>query len=81
MKEFVGLKVKTFSYLIDDGSGEKKTKDTKKCYIKRKLEFEDYKNCLKVTQLESKINQLEKSKVNTKSRSKNHNEFIKKAID
>ena len=36
--KFVGLKAKTFSYLIDDGSEDKKAKGTKKCVIKRNLE-------------------------------------------
>ena len=39
MTKFVGLRVKTYSYLIDDGSEDKKTKGTKKCVIKRKLEL------------------------------------------
>ena len=43
MKNFVGLKAKTCSYLIDNGS--QKAKDTKKCVIKRKLKFEDFKYC------------------------------------
>ena len=34
MTEFVGLKAKTSSYLIDDGNDDKKAKDTKKCVIK-----------------------------------------------
>ena len=37
-----------------------KTKGTKKCVIKRKLKFEDYKNCLEVTQLKNEIIYLEK---------------------
>ena len=37
MKEFVGLTAKTYSYLIDDGSEDKKAKGTKKCVIKRNL--------------------------------------------
>ena len=41
MKEFVGLKAKSYSYLIDEGSEDKKAKGTKKCVIKRKLKFED----------------------------------------
>ena len=41
MKEFVGLKAKSYSYLIDEGSKDKKAKGTKKCVIKRKLKFED----------------------------------------
>ena len=32
--KFVGLRVKAFSYLIDDGSEDKKTKDTKRSVIK-----------------------------------------------
>ena len=30
------------------------------CLIKRKLEFENYKNCLETAQPENKINHLEK---------------------
>ena len=41
----------------------KKAKDTKKCVIKRKLKFENYKNCLEATQLENKINHLEKDEI------------------
>ena len=32
--------------------------------IKGKLKFENYKNCLVVTQLDSKIKYLEKNKIN-----------------
>ena len=62
MEKFVGLKAKAYSYLINDGSEDKKPKGTKKCVIKRKLKYENYKNCLKATQLENKINHLEKYK-------------------
>ena len=34
---------------MDDGSEDKKAKDTKKCVIKRKLKFENYKHCLEAT--------------------------------
>ena len=61
--KFVGLRVKAYSYLIDDNSKDKKAKGTKKCVIERKLKFENYKNCLEATQLESKINYLEKSEI------------------
>ena len=44
MKKIVGLRAKTYSYLIDDGSEDKKAKDTKICVIKRKLKFENYEN-------------------------------------
>ena len=43
--KFVGLKAKTCSYLTDDGSEDKKTKRIKKCVIKTKLKFENYKSC------------------------------------
>ena len=36
MIKFVGLRTKTYIYLIDDGSENKKAKGTKKCVIKRK---------------------------------------------
>ena len=39
MKKFVGLRTKTYSYLINGGSEDKKAKGTKKCLIKRKLKF------------------------------------------
>ena len=41
----------------------KKTKETKNCDIKRKLKFEDYKNCLEAAQIGNKINHLEKMKL------------------
>ena len=58
--KFAGLRAKTYSYLIDDGSEEKKAKNTKMCTIKRKLKFENYKNHLEATQLQNKINHLKK---------------------
>ena len=46
MTEFVTLRPKTCSYLMDDGNSDKKSKGTKKCVIKRVLKFNDYKDCL-----------------------------------
>ena len=46
MKELCALRAKTYSYLMDDDSEVKKSKGTKKCIIKRKLMFENYKDCL-----------------------------------
>ena len=60
MTKFFGLRAKAYSYLIDDGSEDKKAKNTKMCAIKRKLKFENYKNHLEATQLENKINHLKK---------------------
>ena len=53
-----GLRARNCSNLIDDGSEDKKAKRTKKCVMKRKFEFENYKNCLEATQLEDKINHI-----------------------
>ena len=41
MIELVGLRAKTYSCLIDDGSEDKKQK-VQKCLIERKLKFENY---------------------------------------
>ena len=41
----------------------KKEKNTKKCVIRGKIRFEDYKNCLEATHIENKINYLEKRKL------------------
>ena len=44
--EVVALRPKTYAYLMDDGSDHKKAKGTKKCVIKQKLMFENYRDCL-----------------------------------
>ena len=62
MKWFVRLRVKTYSYLIDDGSEDKKAKDPRRCVI-GKLKFEDYKNCLAGTQFQNRINHVENLKL------------------
>ena len=67
MTKFVGLLAKTCSYLKDEGSEDKKTKGTKKCVIKRKLKFENYKNCLEAIQPDNEIKYLEKNKINIDS--------------
>ena len=46
MTEFVALGPNTYSYLMDDGGSDKKAKGTKKCVIKQRLKFNDYKDCL-----------------------------------
>ena len=53
MIKVVGLRAKTYSYLTDDSSKDKKAKHTKKHVIKRKLIFENYNNYLGSTQLEN----------------------------
>ena len=65
--KFVGPKVKTYSYLIDDVSEVKKSKGRKKCIIKRNFKFEIYINCLESTQLENKTNNMEKSQTDIDS--------------
>ena len=40
----------------------KKAKNTRKCVIKRKPKFQDYKNYLEAAQTENKLNHLEKNK-------------------
>ena len=46
MIEFVGLRAKTYAYFMDDDSEHKQAKGTKKCIIKRRLMFKNYKDCL-----------------------------------
>ena len=63
MKEFVGLRAKRYSYLKDNNHEDKKAKGTKKCVTKRKLKFQDYKNCLEAAQIKRKINYLRRKKI------------------
>ena len=46
MKEFCALRAKTYTYLMDDDNEKKKAKGIKKCIIKRRLTFENYKDSL-----------------------------------
>ena len=41
MKEFAGLRAKTYRYLKDNIDEDKKVKGTKNCFIKRKNKFQD----------------------------------------
>ena len=63
------IEIKSYSYLTNDSDKNKKAKGMKrkKCVLKRKLKFEDYKSCLEATQLENKTNQLEKNKIDVNS--------------
>ena len=60
MKEFILLRKKTYSYLIEDGKEDRKAQGTKKFAIKRKLKPKSYKTFLEATQAENKLNQLGK---------------------
>ena len=77
MTKFVGLTEKTYNYLIDDGSEDKKAKGTRKCVIKRKFQYENYKICLEATKLENKIEFIKNNKSILKmqqiSKSEKHN--------
>ena len=44
--EFVTLRPKTYSYLINDCKEDKEAKGTKNCVIKRMIKFNDFKHCL-----------------------------------
>ena len=45
--------------------------------IKRKLKFQDYKNCLEAAQIERKINYLRKKKIDVHSLKEDQKEFVK----
>ena len=44
--EFAAPRPKTYTYLDDDNNDHKKAKGTKKCVIKQKLVFTNFKDCL-----------------------------------
>ena len=44
---------------------------------KKKIKFEDYKNCLEATQLEKEINHLYKNEIDVDSLKRDYEEFIK----
>ena len=50
MKEFIGLKPKRYSTLVDDDRVDKKAKGTKKCVMKRCLMFDNYEEPLEKKQ-------------------------------
>ena len=54
MKEFVGVRARTYSYLKENNYKDKKAKGTKKCIIKIKLKFQDYQNRLEAAQIKNK---------------------------
>ena len=73
MIKLVEFRAKTYSYLRDDGNEDKKAKGTKKRVKKRKLKFENYKNCLEATQIENKTKYLEENETDED----NIKEFVK----
>ena len=78
MIKIIGLRAKTYSYLTDDGSEDKKANGTNQYVIKRKLKCQNYKNCLEATKLHNKTNYLEKNKTNIYNLKRNQKEFIKR---
>ena len=46
IKEFVGLRAKLYSFVMDDGEETKKCKGVKKQVVESKISHEDYKTCL-----------------------------------
>ena len=64
MTKCVRVRTKLYNYLIDDHSEDKKAKEIKVFVMKRKVKFENCKNCLEATQLDSKIKYLKKKKIN-----------------
>ena len=81
MTEFAAFRPKRSNYLKDDNDENKKARGTRKCVIKQKFQFEDYKNCLEANQLEIEINTQKKNKLDTYSLRQTHKKLIKKTID
>ena len=76
MKDELDGKTMT-KFVMNDSSEDKKAKGTKTSVIKRKLKFENYKNCLEATQLENKTNCQEKNQIDKDNLKKNHEDFIR----
>ena len=78
MKRIVGFWSKTYSYLKDNNDEGKNAKGTKQCVTKRNLQFQDYKNCLKASQIINKVNYLEKKEINEDRLKEDQRKFIEK---
>ena len=78
MKSVVGICAKTYSYLKGNNDESKKAKGKKQCVTKRKLKFQDYKNCLKGSQIINKVNYLEKKEINEDRLKEDQRRFIEK---
>ena len=61
MTTFCNLRLKTYSYLMDDDNEAKRTKGTKECVIKKVLKVNDYKDCLLKNEILLKSQQRFKS--------------------
>ena len=58
------MKKKTYSHLKQNNDEDKKAKCTKRCVIKRKVKFQDYKNSLNPAKTDEKIKYYENKKNN-----------------
>ena len=47
IKEFVGLRSKLYSFIMEEGKENKRCKGVKKQVVKSSITHEDYKTCLK----------------------------------
>ena len=61
MTLFVGVRAKTYAYLMDDDSENKRAKGTKKCIIKRRFMVKNYEHCLLNNKIILKLQQRFKS--------------------
>ena len=77
MKEFIKLRAKTYSYLKTKNDKDKKERRTKKCIIRRKFNFQDYKNSLETAQVENRIKHLEKNKIDVERLKELQKELVK----
>ena len=69
--EFCGTGAKSYAYSIyEDNETKKKCKGTKKAFVKRELDIEDYKNCV--------LNEKRKSVKQTQFRSYEHDVFTER---
>ena len=71
MKEHVGLRAKIYSYLIYDGSEEKESKVTKKCFIKKNLNLKIIKTAQEHLNLKIK-NNFRKNQIDVNSLREGH---------
>ena len=58
----------------------KKQKVQKKCVLKRKLKFKDYKKCLKASEIENKINYGENKKIDVDCLKEDKKDFLKNKV-
>ena len=55
MTEFIGLRPKMYAYQKIGGEVDKRCKGTKKCVVKKRISFEDYKNCYETGRVQHRV--------------------------